>query len=1475
MKNMLSMIPQAVTLIKTNATARIIFIVALLLILLIVGIPLIQKIKRKRIKAKETRNILKDLMVWRHVAQLVKGGEDQNKVKNLLSDRIQEINFLLNQGFALPAQYKRKNYDLPWYILLGEPHSGKSSLLSTSELELIPSAVETAKEDSNGKDSLPVRMWLGAKSVVCDISGHVFFDRWLDGSSAEWNYIIEQLYRRRRRRPLDGIILTIPADSLLADDDMLSQKKAILMATELSQLFHTLGMYLPCQVVVTKLDMVDGFREYIMGIPEEMRHQILGFSNTTRLYETATFKEFWDALLQRLRVGCKKIMISRAVSLKLPGAGSRMDLTGKMYLFPENFATLYKNLNTYLNTLFSENNFHGSKNMVFEGIYFTSATDLGITLSQGLAALAGKKVDEFPLTDVQPANTRSYFIRDLLNKVIFTPSPNAIFTFEEQAKKFIPLYALSAGLLVTGIVWFSSAIFRGQAFRMSLSPAVDYYTTLDASFRARIPHVSPLITRDASGEYVIDNSSVDWWNNSVSVSRVQYFYEIYSYRERNMSAPLGFKMASLMFFGANPNMGYSDRAFVHNQVFGLMVRAPLIQSLGQKFIEYQNRPVILDANMRQAVHSFLLLEDLKNEDFYRIFSSKDFQTLAMLKFLMPNISNDSIDLLNSYQSRYDKRHMFSTESNYVLSGDFVTAGQAAMNTMLNAWDRLTTYPDSLYGKMKTLVMICYQIISNYTRINSIAAHINEAASIDELRQQVTEWKNLSVAQNELINDGRSIFDDISKNRAISAVIRGVSLNPGYIDIFSDNHISNSLFQLPVLNLATTEYTNLFNADMKFLEKKVGSNLRFADAGQITMGRIRSLRGNFSRGLSNQIDDLRRTAQGLNSNDLMTKKITDDPKETMSLFAAVERILNLAAAPELITPETLRKAEFMQNWQKLQAAIQTAADGYDSFVKPMEANERLASLITGERDMMLALATLNRYTVIESGLDLFSSTEPQIAASVREKSKDENIFTFSNQAMEVLLGKIIYDKSYDPIVVKSMVGDFIYFAQLFAHYNNPEMQKSFAYFQEFEAFRSYLEHYIDYWGTFPDTAYPKLTNWTDYKARLRNYQSYQINSVIQTLYTKSVELLNQIDDTLLTEIVVKKKAAYTASMNDKIVLLSMFFNDNTNKMLSAWSRLPADPETAFKTLQLEEVQAVKDIYMTAYSEVKELSVGWWNAFTENGFNILIDNYYNHRLEEFGVNMEAFNSFPFCSDATIHGALSLKEIGDFAWLLTELGAGIVPGAEADTSPVAGLHRDVFRGGVAKKWAQTIQKIAVAASDRRKPLVWTVNQPPIDVQSGLSIPGKLNAVNRFRYIEVSSGRNTQRFTTYEKTETALAQGNVTDSELRFKFYVMSTDIAPVFEFSINNPWAIFSLYLKKDGIRDQDGKRYIPIYISDQSGEYVYFVTVDFSTELPGIDDWYDSDTWPEITVMDGVVEANRRIFSPGGVEIQPAGTAGTSN
>ena len=170
------------------------YCLAVLAAVFFIGLPLYRKFKRKQLKVKETSEIRKDLIICHHLAQLVRVGSAHQKAKQMLSDQIVRINILFKQELNLLQMHSRKLYEQPWFIIVGEPMSGKSSLLRGSELELVVSA----EEENNGdeKKSLPLRLWLGAKAVICDVNGRVFFDRWLNGSSAEWNYIGRLLRRK-------------------------------------------------------------------------------------------------------------------------------------------------------------------------------------------------------------------------------------------------------------------------------------------------------------------------------------------------------------------------------------------------------------------------------------------------------------------------------------------------------------------------------------------------------------------------------------------------------------------------------------------------------------------------------------------------------------------------------------------------------------------------------------------------------------------------------------------------------------------------------------------------------------------------------------------------------------------------------------------------------------------------------------------------------------------------------------------------------------------------------------------------------------------------------------------------------------------------------------------------------------------------------------------------------------------------------
>ncbi|MFP3089598.1 type VI secretion system protein [Treponema sp. TIM-1] len=1448
-KQLTSFFPVIINLIRTNNLAKIILAIVLLLVVLLVVLPLIGKLKRKRIKAKETRDILKDLMVWRHVAQLAQGGDKHAQAKEDLSDNILKIDELLKQGFDLAALHGRGLYGVPWFMLLGEPGSGKSTLLEASELELVPSAEE--RKADPGDKGLPVRVWLGGKAVVCDISGSVFFDRWLEGSSAEWTHIIRQVCRKHYRKPLDGVILTIPADALLTDDGDLTRKKATLMANELAHLLDASGMRLPCYVVVTKLDMVNGFREYAQGLSGELRHQILGYENKTAFYRSEDFKAFWNSLLGRFRSGYKRSMISRDIQLRISGASNRMDVTGKLLVFPDNFDALYQNLHIYLETLFSEDTFHGTKDTVFDGLFFTSATDLGFSFSPGMAALAGKTTEDLLLSEAAPPVSQSYFIRDMLQKFIFNPSPQAVFVRKEALNRAIPLFAFCGLLIILSFILLFTAFFRADDVTASLAQITAYYQSLAPTIGDRDGAGPPLIIKNRDGTFAI-NTNPSRQNNGASP--VQFYYNALAYRNTNLTPSLGFLLSDLITFGEF-NMGRRDRIFITNQLYGSLIRTPLIKSVGSKLIDQSFSTPLLDRELRSVIESFTLLDELARDDFQRIFRSNQYDSEVMIAYILPELSNDSRALLNSFIANHDRRYTFSEEAAYVYSNDFLQAKGAALQIILSAWQRLSVYPDSLYGKIKNLVSISQNIVTNYGRITLLLRRAVDADSLRDVENLVAEWKDLSQTQTSLVSRGREIFAEIKSEMLRVNIPLGLNDSEG-ADPFGNNLINDYLFNDLVINYAVKDYTDIFKRDMDFIRKK-------STGTRGIPGAVSLLEQEFSRNLTRELENLRTAALSLKSNELLSQKMTDDPASE-SLFMVVERILTLAGAIDILDPAQLRNTVNL-DWMSGQYDIIAAFDNYESYVKPYAENEKTATLIGNGRIILAAQAYLNRYLVLSVEYDFLSSSPENISAMIalRSEEEDRDVFSLTGRAIQSALGGINYNRGYDPIIVKEISDGIAAYNDLFTQYVNLTDQPHFLQNQDgtiyqTEAFSKYLGLFLSYWGNYPDNAYIPSPSWREYRARVDQTKPYQINSVLQSLYTECIDILNDVNDIVLSEVLKREKTDFIASMNDRIKMLSAFMSADADRMLTAWGRLPPDAEAAFKQLRALPLDEIKETYMTVYSDTRNISIGWWNDFIMDGVGTLSRTYCGLKLAAFAEQMDSLRVFPLVADAPRQEVISISALEDLAPLLKDMGAGDLPVQPVENEdplePI--LHPILFRGSAARTWAQTIYQFAVAAVNSAKPLTWTLSQPPIDLQGKLSLSGRLLAVSRFRYLEASvAGRSPRSFNTYTNEKISLAEGSPVDQGITLRFYRASMDRDPAAVVAFNDPWSIFDIYLQREAISDGQGGFYFPVFVADGRGQYVYFTGIDFSAEIPGPDRWYTTVTWPNLRIVDGMVTVNR--------------------
>ena len=1402
-----------------------------------VVLPLWRKLKRKQLKVKETSEIKKDLMIWHHLAQLVRGGNEHQKAKQQLSDQIVKINMLFKQGLKLLETHSRKLYEQPWFLIVGEPHSGKSTLLRNSEQELVVSV----EEESDGEEvkSLPLRLWLGAKSVVCDVNGHVFFDRWLNGSSAEWNYIGKLLNRKRFKKPLDGLIVTIPADALLADDEALTQQKAILMTTEIGQLLHTIGMHLPCYVVVTKTDMINGFSEYVMGINDDLRSQIFGWVNDTPArYSAEKFKTFWDGLIDRLRAGCEKSMLSRNVATKLSAMDNRMEITGKIYLFPDNFDKLYQNLSVYLRALFGEGNFHGADNAALEGVFFTSAKDGDVTLSPSYAELCSRPVDEAPIPVEQKGVSHPYFIRDLLRKVVFRVSPNAFFTKKAQIKRNIPKYLLCLAMLTVGTIWLTAAYFKAGKLEAMLASSTEYYSSLSSLLQRGGVFDSPLIKKTADGSYVLNNDPVQ----GESMSRLQLFFEAFSERETENVAPFGFKTASLFVFGADKDMGYDDKAFIFNQMQAIMVRMPVIKSTGEKIIS-QGKDAPLTSNKREVIEAFSLLDSVENEDFTALFANSGFRLKPMINYLIPDVPGDTMSLLNSFLTRYDRKYTMTMDPAYIHSSQYFAAQRMGLDTILSAWSKLDAYPQTTYSGIKRAVDLSFRLQDTQKQLDERVERLATLSTVEQLIDTVSEWNGLVEQEAEQTEEmGRllqriQIANPLKKeksNAAFGMWGSGVSLDA-------------------LLRYAARDYRKLFESDFDFIDGEVKNFPIQPQDMNALRDAIESRRKSAGDKLTRETADLRKKIDGLKDAPLFRWQFIEKSDASGYMFRILDKLYTVAVSLKAPDAAELENGDFKSNWLKTQRAIKETLERYDAAVKPYAENEEIAKKAADIRKMLLANADLVRITVLDSELNKLPTSEAETYSMVEQNAGEVPVFDFSRLLAQEVVGDLRYAGGYNPETVKNMFENVFSIARPFMKNKQfgPQeilpasfMREYNRYDERLEVFEKYMDSFLRYWGTYPDNVYVPASSWAEFKQRLETLKAFKINSLLQAVYARCLSILKGIDDTYLSEALKAEKADYVAAVNDELSLLTPLFTDAGQKTLDAWASLPDDAAKAWEVLTALSDRELKNSFFNVYSTAIRGKIGWWNGFVDNGVALLRSE--NERMLETGYQtvLQDMNAFPLCKNCAGKKTITPKEMQKLAKLLQS----VAPEAENETAEGALIDKrlDLFKNREALAWAGDILKVAALLADAKKPLIWTLYQAPVDLQNSLLSRGQVAAANRFRAVGLRMGNDKveKRISSIMTADAKIGQGKAS-APITLNFYKLTGDEQPEAQIRLGDYWAIFRIYLKNGGhIDPSNGQLYIPLTVKDKTGaKFVYFVTVKFNRDIFTPDEWPTKQDWKQ--------------------------------
>jgi hypothetical protein len=352
-------------------------------------------------------------------------------------------------------------YKLPWYVMVGEPGSGKTEAIRHSNVGFPPGMQD---EFQGVGGTVNMNWWFTNHAVLLDTAGRLMFEDVKPGETNEWKEFLNLLKKNRPTCPINGMFLVIPADSLIKDTTEAIQKKAGRIAMQLDVIQRTLDVRFPVFVVVSKCDKMNGFREFFDNLTDpQLQHQMMGWSNPDPLDQP--FKpELVDKHLEQVasRLRRRRLGMLRDPVPENPEA-RRTDEVDTLYALPHSLEMLGSRLRRYLETIFTAGEW-SAKPLFLRGIYFSSSMREGAALDAELAAAIGVGIEELPEGKVWERE-RAYFLRDLFLEKVFREKglvTRASNTKQMLRTQKIALYSFGfvSMLLFLLVAWFAMGSLR-------------------------------------------------------------------------------------------------------------------------------------------------------------------------------------------------------------------------------------------------------------------------------------------------------------------------------------------------------------------------------------------------------------------------------------------------------------------------------------------------------------------------------------------------------------------------------------------------------------------------------------------------------------------------------------------------------------------------------------------------------------------------------------------------------------------------------------------------------------------------------------------------------------------------------------------------------------------------------------------------------------------------------------------------------
>jgi type VI secretion system protein ImpL len=464
-------------------------------------------------------------------------------------------------------------YVLPWYMIIGKSGTGKTTAIKSADLSSSFAEVSSVSGISGTRNC---DWWFFEQAILIDTAGRYAIPVDGDRDMDEWQKFLGLLAKYRKKEPLNGLIVTISADTLNDAGSKAPERYGKDIRKRLDELMRVLNAKFPIYIMVTKCDLIQGMTQFCNGLGEDALGQTMGLVNHNLEKDPESLvSDCFKTMGERIR-DIRLLMLQKL---------KRDTISPELILFPSELERLKPGLQTFIKGVFQENPYQETP--FFRGVFFSSGRQEGTPFSHFLKGMG--LINE---QEVLPGTNRGLFLHDFFSWLL--PSDRGLFTQTQRGNAWAKL-TRNLGFAA----W--STIIIAICGILSFSFVKNLHTIEKASAQFTGPQILQgelisdvgILERFQTTIQKIEISNDSWWiprfglNESIAVeSELKKKY--CALMEKRFLAPFDKKMADNMaYFNLTTPVDFSIRHVEHLVKRINFIRAKLLNRPMEELLHMQ------------------------------------------------------------------------------------------------------------------------------------------------------------------------------------------------------------------------------------------------------------------------------------------------------------------------------------------------------------------------------------------------------------------------------------------------------------------------------------------------------------------------------------------------------------------------------------------------------------------------------------------------------------------------------------------------------------------------------------------------------------------------------------------------------------------------------------------------------------------------------------------------------------------------